>query len=135
MIRRLLSRKIRVSLGVLNIGDSDYLIGKTLGLAMTAEAPFSPISEKAFAENKALMARADLIVLERLYVGRGNLDNLKAAVEAVNEGRRVLVLESDPSHDYTGGEAREYYQRLRNGGATFCIDHSQILKEVEGVSS
>jgi len=135
LIRRLLSRKIRVSLGVLNVGDSDYLIGKTLGLAMAAEAPFSPISEKAFAENKALMARADLIILERLYVGRGNLGNLKAAVEAVQEGRRVLVLESDPSQDYTGGEAREYYQRLRDGGATFCIDHSQILKEVEGVPS
>jgi iron complex transport system ATP-binding protein len=133
LIRRLLSRKIRVTLGVLNVGDSDHLIGKTLGLAMAAEAPFSPISEKAFAENKALMARADLIILERLYVGRGNLENLKAAVEAVQEGRRVLVVESDPAHDYTGGEASEYYQRLRSGGATFCSDHSQILKEVEKV--
>jgi iron complex transport system ATP-binding protein len=135
LIRRLLSRKIRVTLGVLNIGDSDYLIGKTLGLAMAAEAPFTSISEKAFAENRALMAHADLIILERLYVGRGNLGNLKAAVEASQEGRRVLVLESDPSHDYTGGDAKEYYQELRRGGATFCIDHSQILKEVEKVLS
>jgi iron complex transport system ATP-binding protein len=135
LIRRLLSRKIRVTLGVLNIGDSDYLIGKTLGLAMAAEAPFTSISEKAFTENRALMAHADLIILERLYVGRGNLGNLKAAVEAIQEGRRVLVLESDPSHDYTGGEAEEYYQELRRGGATFCIDHSQILKEVEKVLS
>jgi hypothetical protein len=74
-----------------------------------------------------------LIILERLYVGRGNLENLKAAVEAVQEGRRVLVVESDPAHDCTGGEASEYYQRLRSGGATFCSDHSQILKEVEKV--
>jgi iron complex transport system ATP-binding protein len=131
LIRRLLSRRIRVTLGVLNAGDSDYLIGKTLGLAMAVEAPFSPISEKAFAENRTLMACADLIILERLYVGRGNLDNLKAAVEAIQNGRRVLVLETDPAHDYTGGEAKEYYQKLRRGGAIFCVDHSQILKEVE----
>jgi iron complex transport system ATP-binding protein len=98
---------------------------------MAVEAPFSPISEKAFAENRTLMACADLIILERLYVGRGNLDNLKAAVEAIQNGRRVLVLETDPAHDYTGGEAKEYYQKLRRGGAIFCVDHSQILKEVE----
>jgi iron complex transport system ATP-binding protein len=135
LIRRLLSRGIRVTLGVLNMGDSDYLIGKTMGLTMAAEAPFSPISEKVYTENRALAARADLIVLERLYVGRGNLGNLKTAVQAIREGRRVLVLESDPSYDYTGGDAREYYEELRRGGATFCSDPSQILKEVEKVLS
>jgi iron complex transport system ATP-binding protein len=129
--RRLLLRGFRVTLGVLNIGDTDQKIGKSLGLAMALENPFSPISEEAYRQNMKLIAEASLIVVERFLVGKGNLLNLKAAVEALRLGKRVVVLENDLDYDFTDGEAGKYYQRLREGGAVFTPDHSPILEEVE----
>ena len=129
--RRLLLRGFRVTLGVLNIGDTDQKIGKSLGLAMALENPFSPISEAAYRQNMKLIEEASLIVVERFLVGKGNLLNLKAAVEALRLGKRVVVLENDLDYDFTDGEAGKYYQRLREGGAVFTPDHSPILEEVE----
>jgi iron complex transport system ATP-binding protein len=131
--RRLLLRGYRVSLGVLNIGDSDQKIGKTLGLAMALEEPFSPISEAAYRENLILMEKADLIIVERFLVGKGNLINLRAAVDALGKGKRIIALENPLEMDFTSGEARAYYQRLREGGAVFIPDHSRLLEEVEKV--
>jgi iron complex transport system ATP-binding protein len=131
--RRLLLRGYRVSLGVLNIGDSDQKIGKTLGLAMALEEPFSPISEAAYRENQILMDKADVIIVERFLVGKGNLLNLRAAVDALGKGKRVIALENALELDFTAGEARAYYQRLKEGGAVFIPDHSRLLEEVEKV--
>jgi len=129
--RRLLLRGYRVSLGVLNIGDTDQKIGKTLGLAMAQEEPFSPISESAYGENQLLIEKADLIVVERFLVGKGNLLNLRAAVDALGKGKRVIALENTLEFDFTAGEARACYQRLKEGGAVFIPDHSRLLEEVE----
>ena len=131
--RRLLLRGYRVSLGALNIGDSDQKIGKTLGLAMALEEPFSPISEAANRENLALMEKADLIVVERFLVGKGNLLNLRAAVDALGKRKRIIALENPQELDFTSGEAGVCYQRLREGGAVFIADHSRLLEEVEKV--
>ena len=131
--RRLLLRGYRVSLGVLNIGDSDQKIGKTLGLAMALEEPFSPISEAAYRENQILMDKADVIIVERFLVGKGNLLNMRATVDALGKGKRVIALENALELDFTAGEARAYYQRLKEGGAVFIPDHSRLLEEVEKV--
>jgi iron complex transport system ATP-binding protein len=129
--RRLLLRGYRVSLGVLNIGDSDQKIGKTLGLAMALEEPFSSISESAYRENQILMEKADLIIVERFLVGKGNLLNLRAAIDALGRGKRIIALENPLELDFTAGDARAYYQRLKEGGAVFIPDHSRLLEEVE----
>ncbi len=129
--RRLLLRGYRVSLGALNIGDTDQKIGQTLGLPMALEKPFSPISDLADRENQNLMERADAVVVERFLVGKGNLPNLQAALRALQKGKTVIVLENHLTYDFTGGEARACYQRLREGGAVFMPDHSRLLEEVE----
>jgi iron complex transport system ATP-binding protein len=129
--RRLLLRGYRVSLGVLNIGDTDQKIGKTLGLAMALEEPFSAISERAYGENQVLIEKADLIVVERFLVGKGNLPNLQAAIDALRKGKRVVVLENNLEYDFTGGEAQACYRRLKEGGAVFIPDHSRLLEEAE----
>lgn len=129
--RRLLLRGYRVTLGVLNIGDTDQRIGRTLGLPMALEKPFSPITPRAYQENRELVRKADLVLLERFSIGRGNLANIKAAQEALQEGKRVIVLENDLKADFTEGEATRLYQALREGGAVFISDHSRLLEEVE----
>lgn len=129
--RRLLLRGYRVSMGVLNLGDTDQKVGKTLGLDMAVEEPFSAISDRVYQENQSLIEKADLVFVERFLVGKGNLPNLKSAIEALMKGKRVIVLENDLSYDFTDGEARTCYQQLKEGGAVFIPDHSRLLEEVE----
>jgi iron complex transport system ATP-binding protein len=129
--RRLLLRGYRVSLGVLNVGDTDQKMGKTLGLTMALEEPFSPISERSYRDNQELIHRADRIVVERFLVGPGNLLNLQAAIESLQKGKKVIVLENDLAFDFTGGEAASSYRKLKEGGAVFIPDHSRLLEEVE----
>jgi iron complex transport system ATP-binding protein len=132
--RRLLLRGYRVSMGVLNLGDTDQKVGKTLGLDMAVEEPFSAISDRVYQENQSLIEKADLVFVERFLVGKGNLPNLKSAIEALMKGKRVIVLENDLSYDFTDGEARTCYQQLKEGGAVFIPDHSRLLEEVEKVT-
>ena len=132
--RRLLLRGYRVSMGVLNLGDTDQKVGKTLGLDMAVEEPFSAISDRVYQENQSLIEKADLVFVERFLVGKGNLPNLKSAFEALMKGKRVIVLENDLSYDFTDGEARTCYQQLKEGGAVFIPDHSRLLEEVEKVT-
>jgi iron complex transport system ATP-binding protein len=129
--RRLLLRGYRVSLGVLNTGDTDQKVGRTLGLTMALEGPFSSISERGMEENRKLIDQADLVLVERFHVGPGNLDNLRAALEALERGKKVIVLENNLEYDFTGGEARAYYRRLKEKGAAFIPDHSRLLEEAE----
>jgi len=129
--RRLLLRGYRVSLGVLNTGDTDQKIGKTLGLPMALEGPFSSISERGMEENRKLIEKSDLVLLERFHIGPGNLANLRAALEALEKGNKVIVLENNLEYDFTGGEARAYYHRLKEKGAVFIPDHSMLLEEAE----
>ena len=131
--RRLLLKGYRVSMGVLNLGDTDQKVGKTLGLDMAVEEPFSAISDRVYQENQSLIEKADLVFVERFLVGKGNLPNLKSAIEALMKGKRVIVLENDLSYDFTDGEARTCYQQLKEGGAVFIPDHSRLLEEVEKV--
>jgi iron complex transport system ATP-binding protein len=118
-------------MGVLNLGDTDQQVGKTLGLSMALEEPFSSISGPALEKNRSLIEKADLVVVERFHIGKGNLSNLQAALDALEQGKRVIVLENDLEYDFSGGEARTYYQRLREKGAVFIPDHSRLLEEVE----
>jgi iron complex transport system ATP-binding protein len=129
--RRLLLRGYRVSLGVLNTGDTDQKIGRTLGLPMALEGPFSSISERGMEENRKLIEKADLVLVERFHIGPGNLDNLRAALEALEKGKRVIALENNLEYDFTGGEAKAYYRRLKEKGAVFIPDHSRLLEEAE----
>lgn len=132
-VRRLLLRGYRVSLGVINIGDTDQKIGQILNLPMALEEPFSAISARAFQENQRLVSQADLVVVERFHIGPGNLANLQLALEALRKKKPVIVLENKLNFDFTGGEAQKYYGRLQEEGAIFIPDHSRLLEEIEKV--
>jgi iron complex transport system ATP-binding protein len=56
--RRLLLRGYRISMGVLNVGDTDQQVGKTLGIPMALEEPFAPISGRALEEISRISKRA-----------------------------------------------------------------------------
>jgi hypothetical protein len=98
---------------------------------MALEGPFSSISVRGMEENRKLIEKADLVLLEKFHIGPGNLGNLKSVLEALDKGKKVIVLENNLEYDFTGGEATAYYQRLKEKGAVFIPDHSRLLEEAE----
>lgn len=107
-----------LSVGVVNLLDSDQALAGRLGLDVLAEAPFSPIS----AENLALLAahlrEADAVVVGAVAWGSGNVGNLRVLAES-GVGSRVILLADRPidERDFTQGEATALWQRLVEAGA------------------
>ncbi|HZO87580.1 MAG TPA: heme ABC transporter ATP-binding protein [Chthonomonadaceae bacterium] len=109
----------RVTAGVLNRLDSDQEAAEALGIEIALEAPFSPIGPAARAACRALMARAQTILVAPVAFGRGNLANLELAVEAQAAGKPILLLGEAPfaARDYTGGTATHLLEQLAANGA------------------
>jgi iron complex transport system ATP-binding protein len=102
LMRDLVDRGYEVSAGVLNALDSDEVTGRELGLPMAVEAPFTPITDEAHAENLALVEQADTVILTDVPIGRGNERNIEAVRAALSRGARVLALEAVLTNDFSG---------------------------------
>jgi len=120
-----------VSAGVLNRLDTDEEAAAALGIEHVVEAPFSPIGSQALAECRALIARADAVVLTDVPFGNGNLPNLQLALEAQQAGKLVYLLGEIPieQRDFTGGAARALWQALQEGGAVM-VGNTEALEAV-----
>ena len=96
-----------VSVGVVNVLDTDFEVAEALGLRVVAEAPFSPVSPASLEEARGLAGAADAVVLAAVPLGRSNADNLSLLDAALSAGKRVAVMDADhvPARDFTGGEA------------------------------
>ncbi|GAF97706.1 unnamed protein product, partial [marine sediment metagenome] len=55
LMNELVENGYNVSLGVINIGDSDYITAKALELDIVEEKPFCPIGEKSYEKNLELI--------------------------------------------------------------------------------
>lgn len=119
---RLLSELYRqgyeLSVGVVNMLDSDQALASRLGLDVIAEAPFSPISAENLALLDAHLREADAVVVTEVAWGSGNVGNLRVLAEA-HAGPRVFLLGEGAigDRDFTGGEATSLWQRLSEAGA------------------
>lgn len=100
-----------VSTGVLNVGDSDYELCRSLGLAVAEEKPYCDISEGAYEKNLELMEDADMIVVADIDVGHSNLKNIEV-LQSVNFDTQQLYILRGQGKDYTGGSALEIVDRL-----------------------
>jgi iron complex transport system ATP-binding protein len=123
-----------VTAGVLNRGDSDWTLARSLGLEVVEAAPFSPVNEAERAHALELMRTAEWIVLADLAVGRGNLPNLEAVRDAMRAGGRVVVVEATPwtQRDFTGGAAAPVYDAIRQGAAAVVTDDRSVLPRLAG---
>ncbi len=134
LMRGLLERGCYVTAGVLNLGDGDEEVGRSLGIRMSVEAPFTRVSPQAHAANLELIREADAVVMTDLDVGSGNLVNLEAVAEALEMGRRAYLFSSRPMElrDHTGGRALEAYRGLLRAGALEVRDREALLSMVCG---
>ncbi len=119
-----------VTAGVLNVSDTDYATAQYLKVPVTAEAPFSPVTEKTQEANLAMIGKANILVLTSVPFGLGNLRNLEAAKEAVKIGIPTYVIDEVPIEirDFTGGKATALFWELKKLGAMFVKDQTELLR-------
>mgnify|MGYP001153401040 CR=1 FL=1 len=135
IMRRLRQLGFTVSVGVVNVADSDQLEAEVLDLLRIEEAPFSPITQEAHERNSELARAADVVVLCPIPFGRGNLRNLEAAARARAAGRRVLLIDDPPiaGRDFADGEAIALQTQLLRAGAELLPDEAEALAWLEGM--
>lgn len=127
LLRRLAIEGFRVSVGVLNISDTDYKIARSLEMDIVAEAPFSHISDSAHQNNIKKIENSDIVILTKVPIGSGNLKNIMAAQIAMSAGVRAIVFEDFDNMDYTGGKATEIYNELVDNGAIVVKDETELF--------
>ncbi len=128
LMRELVDLGYSVSAGVINAMDTDEVTGRELGLAIAAEAPFTPITDEAHEENLALIRGADLVILTEVPLGSGNIRNVSAFAEAARLGKKVRALERVEELDFTG-EAAGLLAGIE--GLRYLRDAGHVLTELE----
>jgi iron complex transport system ATP-binding protein len=109
-----------ISCGVLNVGDSDWKKAKEIGVAVSEEAPFAPISAEALENNLDLIQKADLIIVMPVPFGEGNLANLKQVFDAQKRNQKKIIIVDQMEfgkRDFTGGQADGIIDQMYRHGA------------------
>ncbi|MEE9174872.1 MAG: ABC transporter ATP-binding protein [Thermodesulfobacteriota bacterium] len=132
LMNELVDNGYKVSLGVINIGDSDYITAKALEQDIVEEKPFSPITKENYEKNLELIKQADYVILTNIPIGFANIKNLKAAGEAQN----LIIVEKEPieKRDYTEGKASELYHELK-ANATLVKNSHGVLDTLKSMES
>jgi iron complex transport system ATP-binding protein len=122
-----------ITAGVLNVIDTDYETAKSLGIETVSEAPFSPITSESYEKNVEFIKNSDFVVVENIAVGKGNLENLKACLQAECP---VVIIERIPidERDFTGGEGTKIYEKLKEKAIVVestneCLEYLNNKKE------
>ena len=118
-----------VSCGVLNVMDTDYETAKALEIPVVSEAPFSQISNDTYKENIEMIKSSEIVVLANVEFGYGNLSNLEAIEQALDIGKKVMILQetSITERDYTKGKATEIYKRIIEKGAILVHNVEELF--------
>jgi len=129
LMKILLDEGYSVTAGVLNVLDTDFETAEFLKIPVTTEAPFSQIMEKTHEANLEVISEASTVVLTSVPFGYGNLQNLEAAIAAVERGIPTFVIDEVPieKRDFTGGKAKALLAELKRKGAEFVKDQNELL--------
>jgi len=120
-----------LSVGVVSPLDSDFQAAQHLGAKLVMEAPFAPISTRAYEENIAAMRSSDGVVICATPFGPGNLLNLRAALELASKTSiYVFNPEGIEERDFTGGQATKLIRRLVESGAVPVNDVRELKRLV-----
>jgi iron complex transport system ATP-binding protein len=124
-----------VSVGVVNIQDTDWEVARALGIDLVEEKPFSAISAASYKANLQLARDADAVFLLDTPFGWGNILNAQVLEPLLASGKACYIV--DPNHladrDYTGGEAVRTLSGLREQGLYPLPDQPAVLKIVDDI--
>lgn len=129
IMHRLYLEGYRLTIGVLNQGDTDLSTALALGAKAIVVLPFARIDDASHKRNMELAAQADCCLVADVPFGQGNLLNLKAAAAA----RRLVLIEDRPieQRDYTGGAATALYSHLKS--QAFCTNTADLKEALENI--
>jgi iron complex transport system ATP-binding protein len=124
----LAERGFEVTAGVLHAGDTDEAVAERMNLQRVTVPPFSDIDERSADDCRALIGRADVLVVCDAPVGAGNVANLRLALDAARAGVQTVMIEQVPveERDFTAGEATAMWLALR--------DRATVLPAVEALA-
>jgi len=133
IISRLFTEGIDFSVGVLNIGDSDWQLANSLKVKIIEEKPFSAIREETIQKNMELIRTKDIIVISQVPIGYGNLENIQMALNAINEGKKVIYIKNNAFEniDYTNGAATKIYNELISKGMIVLNSIQELIDYLE----
>lgn len=106
LLRRLVLAGWRVSAAALNAGDADATLAEALGIPYVVIPAFAPMDGLAAQAVADLAGRADAIVVCEVPFGRGNVENLAAAVHS---GRPLVLVGDIDGRDFTEGTAERLW--------------------------
>ncbi len=120
VMRALAERGFAVSAGVLHVGDTDAVVAERLNLLRISVPPFSTIDDASGEDVRSMMAEASVVVVCDAPFGPGNVENLRAALDAARSGTPITLLQQVPieERDFTGGEATALWRELAARGIT-----------------
>jgi iron complex transport system ATP-binding protein len=121
LLKALVDEGYDVTAGVLATLDTDFETCEMLKIPAVPEAPFTPITDKAYGQALEMVRNASMVVLTSVPFGPGNLRNLEIAKEALKRGIPTYVIDEVPVEirDFTCGKATKLMSELREGGAIF----------------
>jgi len=120
-----------VSIGVVNIGDSDWDLSKKLSLTIIEESPFSEIKEDSHQMNIKEIDRSDIVILTSVPYGNGNLRNLQAAKHGLEIGKKVYLIDQYDKYqqyDYVEGKANSILESMKENGLVIVKSVEELLK-------
>ena len=130
VINRLYYEGFKLSLGVLNVGDSDWSLGKSLRIPVVEEAPFSGISDKAYNKNIERVQNSDIVIITKVPIGLGNIRNYQVGLQALKLNKKVYFVGKDEytSFDYTNGKGSKLLEEMMELGLIPIGDVDNLLE-------
>lgn len=131
IINTLYMEGFELSLGVVNVGDSDWEHGRSLNITMVEEAPFSPISMNSHIKNMDTISKSSIIVISNVAIGNGNIKNIQAAQRALEDGKKVIwINDQSQDYDYTKGEATKIIESMKDKGLICIKSQDELINEI-----
>jgi iron complex transport system ATP-binding protein len=132
IIKELYLEGYDISTGVIAVGDQDWKTAKEYEADVAEEIPFVAISDKAYRLNKALVQKADYILLTDLYFGKANIRNLELLLDEDINNKPIIIIGDDSfeSRDYTEGYAQRLYSSIKAKARVSLINRNELQKEL-----
>ncbi|MCX7777042.1 MAG: ABC transporter ATP-binding protein [Armatimonadetes bacterium] len=116
-----------VSVGALNRGDSDWEAARALGATLIEEAPFMPISERAYRETCRAISQSEVVLITDVPFGFGNLLNLQAVIDAASGRVFIMRPKEFSGRDFTNGEATRLLRQIYSTKQVVELNNIQEL--------
>jgi len=119
----------RLTIGVLNQGDTDLSTARALGIEAVVIYAFAAVDDAAHQRNLELATQADCCIVSNVAFGWGNLRNLEAASVA----RRLILIDDIPisERDYTDNQATEIYNTLKVNAQ--CVNPADVTERLKNM--